>query len=252
MRHAFTMALVGLAVSTSAMAADLPSRGVPTPYIPAPPVFTWTGFYIGAFGGGVVAGDFRGTALAPLPPLSASATAGGFTAGGTVGYNYQFSPGNGFVVGVEGDIGYSDISNRLNASFPGLGSATVRASTDDYFATIRGRLGYAFGPALFYVTGGGAFTTVRFSAGVNAPGLFVGSVNTSRGASGYTVGGGVEYAITPSISAKVEYLYTEFDRNTYSLPGVAGLAGFTPQIRAGLDDVHQLKVGVNYKFNFFQ
>ncbi|MDB5592307.1 MAG: porin [Enterovirga sp.] len=237
-----------MALTGSALAADLPMRReAPAPYV-AVPVFTWTGFYVGIHGSGIVSGDVRGTTLAPLPVIGLEANVGGFVAGGTVGYNYQFSPGDGFVVGVEGDIGFADFGNRVRATIPGAGSAFARAEVQDYFATIRGRIGYAFGPLLVYATGGAAFTELNIGAGITAPGLLVGSINSRRSLDGFTVGGGFEYALTPSISMKAEYLYTEFDRQVFSFP-VPALA-VVPRASAEID-IHQLKVGLNYRFNLF-
>ena len=124
-----SVALLGMAVA--AQAADLPRRTMaPAPYV-AVPVFTWTGFYVGVNAGygwsntevddrirldrGRVfpdspAGDvvFRGN----------GGDAEGFAGGAQMGYNWQFTPGNGFVVGVEADIQGIDLDrDTSNTSF---------------------------------------------------------------------------------------------------------------------------------------
>lgn len=232
------------AMTAVASAADLPRRYAPPPpaAVYVPPAFTWTGFYVGAYAGGAVGGDFTANSVAPAAPVSASTRVAGFAAGGTVGYNYQLTPGNGLVLGVEGDIGYTDIGNRIRVGFPG-GNASVKAETDSYLGTIRGRLGYAMGSWLFYATGGWAFTEAKLGAG--ATGL--GSFSTTRSLDGYTVGAGVEYAITPAMSVKAEYLYMDFDKKRYAFPQLGTPA---PVLNAS-PDVHLLKVGLNYKFNAF-
>src|SRR5215210_2169183 len=146
-----SVALFGL--TAGALAADLPRRTVvapaPVPYV-AVPVFTWTGFYLGVnagygfdtrdrnddtfgfnnFGSGLSVQTNAG--LAPVVPLSGFNTSGfggfdnrrereGFTGGGQVGYNFQFTPGNGFVFGVEADIQYTDFGHRRNNDFGGFG-----------------------------------------------------------------------------------------------------------------------------------
>src|SRR3954454_17222191 len=109
----------------AAAAADLPKREPPPIFTPVP-VFTWTGFYAGFNAGygfdtrtnqaatviGVPAGSgvFAGAAGGPAGVLAfgGSRSLEGFTGGGQIGYNYQFTPGSGVVVGVEADAQYVD------------------------------------------------------------------------------------------------------------------------------------------------
>jgi outer membrane immunogenic protein len=209
-----SVALLG--VTAGAMAADLPRRAPPA-FVPVP-VFTWTGFYVGVNAGyGWGNGDdnnflgFGTTALtvdvgpggvAPVTAAPFSAIPGGgffgngdrdgFLGGAQVGFNYQFTPGSGFVVGVEADIQWADFGggNNNNGFFgpglfaanpvapfatPGFGIVAVppgganvalfnngngfgRGGDSDWFATARVRVGYAFDRVLVYATGGFAFT----------------------------------------------------------------------------------------------
>src|SRR3954462_766129 len=95
----------------SALAADLPRRAPPpAPYVPPPPVFTWTGFYIGVNAGGAFRVRnhfdnnvfFPGVTPTPLLLLLANNTDQNahFIGGGQAGVNYQF---NQFVLGIEAD-----------------------------------------------------------------------------------------------------------------------------------------------------
>jgi outer membrane immunogenic protein len=127
-------------VATSAFAADLPTRkeAPAMPYTP-PPIFSWTGFYVGAngvYGWGDVRGPNNGVFGSP------SGGMGGITAG----YNYQISQ---FVVGLEGDFDWGDISE--NKTLAGGDFSKYHVSD---FATVRGRAGVAMDRALLYVTGG--------------------------------------------------------------------------------------------------
>ena len=103
-----------------------------------------------------------------------------FTAGGHIGYNWQ-TPRD-IVFGVEGDGDFLDGT--------------------DYLATVRGRLGYAFGPTLVYGTGGGAF--IGFSDDVNG----------KNNDTGWVAGGGIEHKIRENLSVGVEGLYYGFDDNS--------------------------------------
>ena len=147
-----SVALFGL--TAGAMAADVPRRTIapaaPAPVAPAP-VFTWTGFYVGVnagygfsnrrndncFGGcGFSFGD--GSLVVPTvtldgslgPPAPIVPIAGfpvgfgvdrrnqdGFVGGGQSGYNYQFTPGSGFVIGIEVDAQYTDFGRSRSDGF---------------------------------------------------------------------------------------------------------------------------------------
>jgi outer membrane immunogenic protein len=119
-------------------------------------------------------------------------TSGG-VAGGTIGYNAQFGA---WVLGLEGDMDWSDVSgSRSTGGCPGC------SVSNDWLSTARGRVGYAFGSWLPYVTGGLAAGDVKGSA----PG-FSGATNTQIG---WAAGAGVEYALSNQWSAKVEYLHVD-------------------------------------------
>ena len=81
----------------------------------------------------------------------------------------------------------------------------------DWLATVRGRAGYAFDRILIYGTGGGAFGNVQ--AGVRRAGPFSSSTQT-----GWTAGAGVEFAFTPNLTAKVEYLYVDLGNQSCGEP----------------------------------
>ena len=185
-----SVALLGLA--TGAMAADLPSRRAPAPIIAAVPVFTWTGFYVGVNAGyGWNANDSI-TVGGLTFDLDDE---GGFVGGAQAGYNYQIGS---FVVGLEGDIQYADFGGDDRFDFDGDGILDDDFNTSDWFGTVRARAGVAFDRALIYATGGFAF---------------------ADNATGWTVGGGLEYAFTNNLSAKIEGLYVNLDQDD-NFPGL--------------------------------
>jgi outer membrane immunogenic protein len=175
-----------------ANAADLP-RPVPQQMVTkAPPyidqTFNWTGFYVGVNGGGGWGHSFTN--------LSGGMSTSGGVAGGTVGYNAQFGH---WVVGFEGDIDWSDVSGSTSAA--GCPGCSVQ---NNWLSTARGRVGYAYGRWLPYITGGLAVGDVQ----ANAPG-FSGQTNTQVG---WAAGAGVEYALSNNWSAKLEYLHVDLGR----------------------------------------
>lgn len=241
--------LLGTALPGAAVAADM-SYPVKAEVAVVVPVFTWTGFYLGAnvgYGGNEFEYPFSVSAGAvPLANGSASIDSSGFFGGGQIGFNYQFS--NNVVAGIEADFEWSGIEGKVDGNLnipliPAYLSASA-GSEVEWFGTIRGRLGYAWDRLLVYGTGGLAYGKVKSSVSLSAPGFYL-SESTDDTNWGWTAGAGVEYAITDNWTLKTEYLYVDLgDTTAYS--------GFlAPGIYANLDTkttFHTIKVGVNYKF----
>lgn len=240
--HSKMIALLGGALSlglvNAASAADMAVKA--RPYVAPPVVFTWTGCYIGLEGGFKSArnrtnyGD-NTLAIAPGTQASPDYDFTGGLIGGTVGCNYQV--GN-WVFGIEGDGSWtSGSADAVETAFPNF---RVR-SEERWLATYRGRVGYTFTPNwLVYVTGGGASTGIRFSNFVPG-GLGVSQTNTLTG---WTVGGGMEYAINNHWSVKAEGLYIDYGRSSYFTPVTPiALAVFDLRLTEVVG-----RVGVNYKF----
>jgi outer membrane immunogenic protein len=202
-----SVALFGFAGAASA--ADLPTRAAPpAPVFAAAPVFTWTGFYVGVNAGyGWSNDDFDAFDAADIDDD------GGFVGGAQVGYNYQIGS---FVVGLEGDIQYADFGAEGAFDFDRDGDDD-RFESSDWFGTVRARAGVAFDRALIYATGGFAF---------------------ADDATGWTVGGGVEYAFTNNLSAKIEGLYVNFEEDD--------IAGFEME-----NDFGVVRAGLNFRFGTY-
>ena len=254
------------AVTSTALAADLPSRRAPPVYVPPPPAFTWTGFYIGGdigygFGQDNVTATGVGAAAGPAIAFINGPTSG-IVGGIHIGYNFStqsipilgpaagaFSGlpfiggfgGAGGVVGVEADGRGSD-SKHVD-TVPGVLGTTAFSTRASVTGTFRGRIGIAVDRALFFATGGVAITD--FSNAYTGPlfaGGFQGQSNTRVG---YVVGGGVEYAITTNFSLRAEYRYEDFGKFTQSPAFAAGLpvAVFTNR-----EIIQQATFGFSYKF----
>lgn len=249
-----------LVIATSAMAADLPRRTLapaPAPVLPIAPVFTWTGFYVGVHAG-YASADISARSRAVSPGLAGLINAGvvpgaisveseGFIGGAQVGYNLQFGA---FVAGLEADISYVD-GDTTSIYADALGGAT-RTTVDyktSFFGTVRGRVGVAFDRILVYGTGGLAFSDVDATVTVtnpNTPGLR-GFGRIDETAVGWTVGGGVEFALTNNITVKGEYLYYDFGQHNVSVTEPTFFPGQSATYQAEADG-HIGRVGLNFKF----
>ncbi|MDP4026082.1 porin family protein [Methylobacterium sp. NEAU 140] len=257
------------ALTAAAAAADLPRRAPPPVFTPVP-VFTWTGAYFGINAGyitttkdtvftagvlpannGVINGN-RPAAL-PLPQ-------DGFTGGGQIGYNYQLTPGAGVVVGLEADAAYTDLNRSRGFIGTNRGISVFRQSTD-YLGTVRGRLGYAFDRTLVYATGGFAYGDVSYrglyesAAGVPT---FYGA--RTRTETGWTAGGGIEYALptdsflnffkSSAVTVKAEGLYYDLGRRSVVLAGLPGV-GVGSYVSRFQNEGVLGRVGLNYKFGSY-
>jgi outer membrane immunogenic protein len=242
------LASVGaIALAGSAFAADLPSRAPPPVYIPPAPIFTWTGIYIGGQVGyawgktNTTLGDNFGDFISFNSP-----TIDGVIGGAHVGYNLQLSQ---FVIGLEGSVDGSSLKRTVNSN-PFIGGVLVVPTTLTgnlgVQGSIRGRLGYAWDRVLIYATGGVAFAGVNGS--IYTPFGYDSFSNTRVG---WTVGGGLEYAITNNWSVRAEYRYSQFGtsniyaNNSFALPGLAAVGAYG---RRKLEE-NQVQVGFSYKFD---
>ena len=249
--------------SSAASAADLPSRKTaPVAYLP--PAFSWTGFYVGANAGYAfeAEGDantigtpaFLTLVPAGIAPGRLKVGGDGFIGGAQIGYNWQF---NQFVFGVEADI--QGLDNKRQSTFignPVLGTqlATTASSELEYFGTVRARLGFVpLDRWLVYATAGLAYGEVKSSAGVSgvqAPALNWAG-NRSDVQVGYTVGGGVEYALTNNWTIKAEYLYYDLGKETVRTIPNAAAAATVPGVAydTRIETKGQIvRAGINYKF----
>jgi outer membrane immunogenic protein len=223
------VALAALGASVPALAADLGAR----PYGQAPAyaasLYSWTGFYIGGHAGGAFSGNnsFNGLVLSNYDAR--------FLGGVQAGADYQFA--GSFVVGVEGQYSWLG-GNKIGAIFP---AGFVYSNNQRGLGSVTGRVGYSWGPALFYAKGGYAYSDNRET--LTFGGTPVAFTLDRSHSSGYTVGGGIEYLFTPSWSAKAEYQYYDFGSSRFLTP--------VPLVPFGTfnNNEHTLKAALNYRFN---
>jgi opacity protein-like surface antigen len=236
-------------------ASDLP---LPT----SAPTWTWSGFYIGgqvgALGGTTTFSDPYGPSV-----FGDKVTANGLLAGLRLGYNWQVAPR--WVVGVEAAASYLDANGAytcMQASPTLLGSncqVTPRA-----LATLAGRVGFLIDPpghTLVYGKGGAAWTDSDISISPNnsfatatfPDAVFPGAPTSENvNAWGFTVGAGVERALTPAWSLSLEYDYYHFTAthvltpNTIDVTHGAAFTEVAGSTSAVTPDLHLVKLALNY------
>jgi outer membrane immunogenic protein len=231
---------IGLAaLAAPAYAADLPQRPPPAPApVVVPYIYDWTGFYIGANGGYGSNRACWGAFVvdgATFNTEGCNSKSGGIF-GGQAGYRWQIG---GAVFGLELQGDWANLRASIpSIAFPG-GFDYSKVTSVGLFT---GQIGYAWGPALLYVKGGGAWANNNFTV-VNAAGL--GFINVSSNRVGGSVGVGFEYGFTPNWSVGVEYDHLMMGSANNSFSCSAGCAAAANTISQNIDMV---AVRVNYKF----
>lgn len=178
---------------------------------PAPSTYDWSGLYAGVYGGYT---NYNSTIL------GAGNSFGGLDIGGVIGGNYQMDQ---FVLGLEGDLGYTGASGTFTAPI-----AHSQETGMNY--ALRARAGYAIDTTLLFVEGGAAWTQYKGKAG--------GALILDDTVMGYQIGAGVEQALSQNVTMRVDGLYTNY--------GVTKNITVAP---AGFDSENfTARIGINYKF----
>lgn len=225
-----------LTAAGSALAADLPARvAAPAPFAAAP-IFTWTGFYVGAtagYGWGKqTLESVSSMGVSNACPGDCDLSLRGANVGATVGVNYQMGA---IVLGLESDISWSGLKGSRDAGVLGGGGGGSYRGKVESFGTARMRVGYAIDRFLPYVTGGLYWQKAKASLDMG-----LGSMSDTDTSVGWTLGAGVEYALMNHWSLKGEYLYARTNDVTFDIAN-----GLSLQTKG-----HQniLRAGVNYRF----
>lgn len=235
-------------VLLSGAALVLMSAGAQAADIIEPTAYDWTGPYIGLQGGyGWDETDVNGNGdcgcVGRPPPLAidsdpveppgndGSIGLEGFVGGVHAGYNWQ---PDSFVLGIEGDIEYSDMDGDTDTPF-----GTIKEDID-WIGSLRLRAGFAMDRALIYATGGLAVGEVD----MRISDVDFGSNDATDTAWGWTIGAGIEYAITDDLSASLEYRYTDLDDTK--------LDSTTPEIGTEVEfenTFQAVRVGLSWHFH---
>ena len=223
--------LLSTAAVSGATAADLDFDYPPVIDMPVATEFDWSGFYAGIYAG---YGAGRATSTNVANASVENVDARGALLGGTIGANAQF---DNFVVGLEGDLAWSDVNgSQACANSPGfdcLGRVNWVGS-----GKLRG--GVAFDRVLVFGTAGlavGGLTASTSPAPGGATGTFSSTVW------GWTAGAGAEFAVTDAVSIKAEYAYYDFATVQAPINTIANTGATDIKAHA-----HVAKLGVNYRF----
>ena len=258
MYRPLALAAASAVLSTQlALAADLPTKA-PPPAPMMPPVYNWTGFYIG----GQVGGGW-GHSTTTIVDASASFPAGfvdrsldpsGALGGVYGGYNYQWGQ---LVLGIDGDYSWGRLEgSAVDAAVfnpPRTNDIALHNDKINWVATVTGRLGYAWNNWMFFVKGGGAWAGFEgnstLTRTVLATTTIIGLANSSETRDGWIVGTGVEWDIAPNWTAKLEYDYIGFNTANFTSTNINLING-TAQVlaRSATSHLNIGKIGVAYKF----
>jgi high affinity Mn2+ porin len=246
-----------LAIRTAAACVIAPAFAQDAP----PPLFNWEGLYIGAnLGAGMplhrgehlqAGSGFTSNAFDLYPQSGERA---GVSFGAQAGYNWQIGH---WVYGVETDLNLLDGRGGRNGTFPappaywplGVSSYNLTYETPaKYFASLRGRLGFAFDRALVYVTGGVAAGGARGPATLllnfGGPGNPFTAPDSQSSRMKYILGAGAEYALAGNWSARLEYFFLNQSLNTHIFDNGNSFQ-YASRTR---NENHILRFGLNYRF----
>ncbi|WP_026362782.1 outer membrane protein [Methylopila sp. M107] len=225
-RRLWLVSAVALLPTGAALAADIPvAEPAATVAVPS---FTWSGAYVGAqLGYDWMDADNRARGFSP------GSKPDGLAVGGFAGLNYQLD-GSPLVLGVEADLNYSHArGGATTRAFTGAPDTKIR-NAFDWTGAVRGRVGYAFDRFMVYGAAGVAFADHE----VKAKGAVGGSDDNI--AVGWTIGGGVETALTDNITARVEYRYSDFGTDSFSVANT--------RVKSDVTD-NRVMLGLGYKFS---
>lgn len=242
----FAVAALGLfsvvGFAGAASAADLPLKA---PALAHAPAFSWTGCFAGVHAGG----DFSYDKILSSGDFSAA----GFVGGGQIGCDYQFA--SGWVIGAEGRAAWSSLSSHTTGAvtFPGGNLPTQFTVSNDFLASATARVGHTFADRwLVFVRGGAAWTREKADHAFTLPAGFGGlgaplAVDPSgtMTQTGWTAGGGLDWAFASHWSASFEYNYYDFGNNAFTLVDNVNRVTTSGSLK---DRIHTVTVGLNYHF----
>jgi outer membrane immunogenic protein len=210
------------ALAGSANAADMYTKARPAPLVE---MYNWTGFYVGG-----EIGYMSGDLVSNCPGgICAARSVDSVVGGVQAGYNWQ-APGSNWVLGLWANVPIVPVKLSDVAVLPGAFNAEIQ------WAFAGGaRVGYAMGRFMPFVMAGGVVAGARAQNNLILPGVWEEKTHT-----GYTVGGGVEYALDRNWSTHIRYAYADMSKESYPIV-------YAPTETHGMR-IHNTVIGINYRF----
>lgn len=210
MKQILAAAIATLAMSTAAYAADN------VVVEPGAAAYNWSGVYVGgAIGWASINYD-------ELVNEAMDRSDGGFAGALYAGYNFQI---NNVVLGIEGDLNFRTAEPEDNNTNP---------FSQNLGGSLRGRLGYAVDRFMPYLTAGVA--AANFEVDHDGDGDDI----AKKTMTGYSIGAGVEWAMTDNLVVRGQYLFSDFGKDQFDFEG-----GHFHEYDV---KVHDVLLGVAYKF----
>jgi outer membrane immunogenic protein len=238
--------LLTLLAAGPGLAADLPKMPVKAPPVVPAPYYSWTSCYIGGhLGGGwgrKIISDVPPNAILVgngITPGSVRVATRGFLGGGQIGCDYEFS--SHWVIGIEGAASAANISGKF---YPAQSASLSFGATTRSIETVTGRVGYAFDRVLPYVKGGAAWARDMY----NATDYLGAYYTASETRSGWTLGGGLEWALANDWSAKLEYDYYDFGSRNLDFLATTANSFVTSSHEFVNQRIQTVMFGINYHF----
>lgn len=193
--------------------------------------FQWSGMYLGGtVGYGWGRSSLQGHLnYGTLKPDS-------FLAGGYAGYNFIFS--DHYILGLEGDINYSDF--KKGRRFSNDNANWHWKTRTKWEAALRARVGITYERLMPYIAGGIAFAGVKNNLDevfISNPTQTSRNYKNNKTFTGWTIGAGAEYAVADNWLMRLEYRYNDYGNEKF-----------------GWDDAktkfksQDVRLGVSYKF----
>jgi opacity protein-like surface antigen len=242
-------AMCWLGMPGPVLAADMP---IPTKAPMLPPIFSWTGCYLGAHVGGgwarkdvtdpvqLVQDNLSGIGPVTTGVTTVSVSPTGVVVGGQFGCDYQFAPS--WVAGFEGAASGSTMNGSTTTALPFSGDTALVTARTDFIASATARLGYAADRWLFYVKGGAAFAGDKYDVTGTFTGIPFGFEGLDQ-RPGWVVGGGVDWAFYHHWSLVLEYDYYQFGHHSVLMSdpvnAVSGPVDFKQSVQIA-------KLGLNF------
>ncbi len=234
--------LAAMAAMPVAVALSGISAAEATPY-------NWTGFYVGGqFGGGWGTSQTTNVTATPSEPagsVDSPIDLGGALGGFYAGYNYQM---NQYLFGIDGDFSWSGVDGDSTDIGITNGHTLSHHSYMDWLTSVTGRVGYTSNNWLLFAKGGWAWAQFHGTTNNTLGAVNFGGGSSSEVRDGWTVGAGLEYAVTSHVTLKVEYDYVGFATASYSSTDVSATGVVTTPAKTTTSSLSVFKAGGAYKF----